>query len=151
KCGAKLLVASGPSAGDVGIPVMEEHVLERISAIEYGLNTLNKKVDALMDTVERVAASNFIDHTMIETLTDALEDAGIDLSPLEAEWRKRIDSRVLETQEVDRLVGRVERIMGAYRGSNRAQFGKWIEKAHDLLLEGEIRKSVRHLKMALAH
>src|SRR4030095_1623190 len=62
-----------------------------------------------------------------------------------------IDSRVLETQEVDRMVGRVERIMGAYRGSNRAQFGKWIEKAHDLLLEGEIRKSVRHLKMALAH
>src|SRR5678815_865738 len=151
KCGAKLLVASGPSAGDVGIPVMEEHVLERISAIEYGLNVLNKRVDSLMDTIERVAASNFIDHTMIETLTDTLQEAGIDLSRLEEEWRKRIDSRVLETQEVDRLVTRVQRIMAAYRGKDRPLFGQWIEKAHDYLLAGELRKSLRFLKRAIDH
>ena len=54
KCGAKLLVASGPAAGDVGIPFMEEHVLERISALEYSINMLNKRVDSLMDTIERV-------------------------------------------------------------------------------------------------
>ena len=58
---------------------MEEHVLERISALEYSINMLNKRVDSLMETIERVAASNFIDHTMIETLTDSLESAGIDL------------------------------------------------------------------------
>jgi tetratricopeptide (TPR) repeat protein len=151
KCGAKLLVASGPAAGDVGIPVMEEHVLERISAIEYSLGTLNKRVDTLMDTIERVAASNFIDHTMIEALTDALQEAGIDLSRLEDEWRKRIDTRVLETQEVDRLVARIQRIMAAYRGKDRSQFGQWIEKAHDLLLTGELRKSLRFLKRAIDH
>lgn len=149
KCGAKLLVASGPAAGDIGIPMMEEHVLERISAIEYSLSTLSKRLDALMDTIERVAASNFIDHTMIETLTDSLEEAGINLSHLEEEWRKRIDSRILETQEVDRLVARVERIMAAYRGPDRTQFGRWIEKSHDLLLAGHPRESVRLLKLAL--
>jgi tetratricopeptide (TPR) repeat protein len=151
KCGAKLLVASGPAAGDVGIPVMEEHVLERISAIEYTLGMLTKRVDALMDTIERVAASNFIDHTMIETLTDALQEAGIDLSRLEEEWRKRIDTRVLETQEVDRLVGRVQRIMAAYRGKDRSQFGQWIEKSHDFLLTGDLRRSLRFLKRAMDH
>jgi tetratricopeptide (TPR) repeat protein len=151
KCGAKLLVASGPAAGEVGIPVMEEHVLERISAIEYGLGMLTRRVDTLMDTIERVAASNFIDHTMIETLTDALEEAGIDLSHLEEEWRKRIDTRVLETQEVDRLISRIGRIMKAYRGKDRSQFGQWIEKSHDLLLNGELRKSVRFLKRAIDH
>ena len=151
KCGAKLLVASGPAAGDVGFPVMEEHVLERISAIEYSLSTLNKRIDSLIDTIERVAASNFIDHTMIETLTDALETAGIDLSHLEEEWRKRIDSRILETQEVDRLAGRVERIMDAYRGPERSQFGEWIDKSHDLFLGGQARESIRFLKLALEH
>ena len=149
KCGAKLLVASGPAAGDVGIPMMEEHVLERISAIEYSLGTLSKRLDALVDTIERVAASNFIDHTMIETLTDALQEAGINLSNLEEEWRKRIDTRILETQEVDRLVSRVERIMAGYRGPDRSQFGKWIEKSHDLLLSGQLRESIRFLKLAL--
>jgi tetratricopeptide (TPR) repeat protein len=128
---------------------MEEHVLERISAIEYSLSTLNKRLDALVDTIERVAASNFIDHTMIETLTDTLQEAGINLSHLEEEWRKRIDSRILETQEVDRLVGRVERIMTGHRGPNRSQFGQWIEKAHDLLLAGQARESIRFLKLAL--
>jgi len=149
KCGAKLLVASGPAAGDVGVPGMEEHVLERISAIEYSVSMLNRRVDALVDTIERVAASNFIDHTMIETLTDSLQEAGIDLRHLEEEWRKRIDTRILETQEVDRLAGRVGRIMDAYRGPDRTQFGQWIERAHDLFLNGQPRESVRVLKLAL--
>ena len=90
---------------------MEEHVLERISALEYSISMLNKRVDAMMETIERVAASNFIDHTMIETLTDSLETAGIDLANLEEEWRRRIDSRILETEEVDRLGSRMQRIM----------------------------------------
>jgi tetratricopeptide (TPR) repeat protein len=151
KCGTKLLVASGPSAAEVGIPLMEEHVLERISAIEYSLNMVNKRVDALMDTIERVAASNFIDHTMIETLTDTLEAAGIDLSNLEEEWRKRIDSRILETEEVDRLSSRVERIMEAYRGPDRAQFSLWMEKSHDLLLAERTHESLHSLKSAFEH
>lgn len=151
KCGAKLFVASGPMAAEMTIPFMEEHVLERISALEYSINTLNKRVDALMETIERVAASNFIDHTMIETLTDSLESAGIDLANLEEEWRKRIDSRILETEEADRLGNRVQRIMEAYRGSDRHQFGLWIEKSYDLFVANRGAESLPFLKSALNH
>ena len=91
KCGSKLLVASGLTPFDLPMAFMDEHVLERISAIEHSINALTKRVDSLLDTVERVAAGNFIDHTMIETLTDSLESAGINLENLEAEWRKRVD------------------------------------------------------------
>ena len=90
---------------------MDEHVLERISAMEYALSKINKRLDSLVETVERVAANNFIDHTMIETLTDSLESTGVNLSSLDAEWRKRIDSRLAENEEVDRLGSRMERIM----------------------------------------
>ena len=116
KCGSKLLVPSGAVAVDSTIPFLDEHVLERISALEYTISMLSKRVDSMMETVERVAASNFIDHTMIETLTDSLESAGINLKNLEAEWRRRIDSRILETEEVDRLGNRMQRIMDSYRG-----------------------------------
>src|SRR5262245_17026706 len=119
KCGARLLVPSGTAAFDAVIPFMEEHVLERISTLEYSINTLTKRVDSLVETIERVAASNFIDHTMIETLTDSLESAGIDLANLEADWKKRLDSRILETEEVDRLADRMQLIMDAYRGADR--------------------------------
>jgi tetratricopeptide (TPR) repeat protein len=151
KCGAKLLVASGPAPFDAAIPFMEEHVLERISALEYSINTLNKRLDAMMETIERVAASNFIDHTMIETLTDSLESAGIDLANLEQEWRKRIDSRILETEEVDRLSSRMQRILEGYRGNDRQQFGLWIEKSYDLLVADRAPESIHFLKSALEH
>jgi len=151
KCGARLLVASGPTAFDSTIPFMEEHVLERISSLEYTLNVLNKRVDSLIETIERVAASNFIDHTMIETLTDSLESAGIDLANLESEWRKRIDSRILETEEVDRLGGRLQRIMETYAGQDRKQFGLWIEKSYDLLVADRAPESLHFLKAAYEH
>jgi tetratricopeptide (TPR) repeat protein len=151
KCGSKLLVTSGATPLDSAIPYMDEHVLERISALEYSINTLNKRVDSLMETVERVAASNFIDHTMIETLTDSLETAGIDLKNLEAEWRKRIDSRILETQEVDRVGNRMQRVMDLYRGSDRKQFELWIEKSYDLFLANRAGESIHFLKAALEH
>src|SRR4029077_4421385 len=119
KCGSRLLVTSGAVPLDSVIPFMDEHVLERISAIEYSVNTLTKRMDSLMETIERVAASNFIDHTMIETLTDSLESAGIDLANLEQEWRNRIDARITETEEVERLSSRMQRILTAYRGTDR--------------------------------
>src|SRR5882672_642955 len=151
KCGTKLLVASGSMPFDPAIPFMEEHVLERISALEYSINTLTKRVDSLMETIERVAASNFIDHTMIETLTDSLETAGIDLKNLEEDWRRRIDSRILETEEVERLSSRMQRIMSAYRGSDRKQFSLWIEKSYDLIVADRARESLHFLKSAAKH
>jgi tetratricopeptide (TPR) repeat protein len=148
KCGARLLVASGATPFDSTIPFMEEHVLERISALEYSINVLIKRVDSMSETIERVAASNFIDHTMIETLTDSLESAGINLANLEAEWRRRVDSRILETEEVDRLGSRMQRIMEYYHGSDRKQFGLWVEKSYDLLVADRASESLHFLKSA---
>jgi tetratricopeptide (TPR) repeat protein len=130
---------------------MDEHVLERISALEYTINALNKRVDALMETIERVAASNFVDHTMIETLTDLLQSSGINLDNLELEWRRRLDLRLLETEEMDRLGDRIERIIESYRGSDRKQFMMWIEKSYDLLVGDHPAESLQFLKAALEH
>jgi len=151
KCGSKLLVPSGAMSLDSAIPFMDEHVLERISALEYTINMLSKRVDSIMETVERVAASNFIDHTMIETLTDSLESAGINLKNLEAEWRRRIDSRILETEDVDRLGTRIQHILDAYRGSDKKQFALWMEKSYDLLVADRGLESIHFLKAALDH
>jgi len=144
-------VPSGASALDGAIPFLEEHVLERISALEYSISMLTKRVDTLMETIERVAASNFIDHTMIETLTDSLETAGIDLANLEQDWRKRIDTRILETEEVERLSTRMQRIMSAYHGSDRKQFGIWIEKTYDLIVADRASESLHFLRSASKH
>jgi len=151
KCGSKLLVTSGAAPMDSAIPFMDEHVLERISALEYSISSITRRVDSLMETIERVAASNFIDHTMIETLTDSLETAGIDLKNLEADWRKRLDARITETEEVDRLGNRMQRVMDSYRGSDRKQFELWIEKSYDLFVANRTGESIQFLKAAFEH
>jgi len=130
------------------MPFVEEHFLERISALENMINMLNRRLETLVETVERVAASNFVDHTMIETLTDSLESAGINLKNLEADWRRRLDSRILETEAMDRLGDRVQRIMESYHGSDRKQFASWVEKSYDLLLADRARDSLPLLKLA---
>ena len=128
---------------------MDEHVLERISAMEYALSAATKRLDSLIETVERVAANNFIDHTMIETLTESLESAGINLANLEEDWRKRVDSRLVENEEIDRLGERVERIIEFYRGSNRRQFTMWMERAYEQLVSDRPAEGLSSLRAGL--
>jgi tetratricopeptide (TPR) repeat protein len=130
---------------------MDEHVLERISSLEYALSVMNKRVDGLTESMERIAANNFIDHTMIETLTESLESAGVNLANLESEWQKRIDSRLTENEEVDRLGSRMEQIIDFYRGSQRKQFTLWVERAYDLLVSDHTEESQSSLESAFKH
>src|SRR2546430_12976232 len=128
KCGSKLLVTSGTIPLDSAIPFMEEHVLERISALEYSINMLTKRVDSLMETIERVAASNFIDHTMIETLTDSLETAGNRVTTLGARRRKRSHSPILPTAVGDPLGDRMQRALAPHRRPDTHSVRRWVAK-----------------------
>lgn len=149
KCGARLLVTSGSSHSEPITP-MDEHVLERISALEYAISGLTRQVEALNDSIERVGANNFIDHTMIETLTEALESAGIDLSHLEEDWRRRIDLRVAESEEIDRLGQRMDSIIAAYRGPHRKSFTMWMERAYEQIATERHAEGVVSLESAMA-
>lgn len=136
RCGTRLLVTSRPSFPEAPIAFMDEHVLERVSALEAAVTALGQQVGALTDAVERISASNFIDHTMIETLTDTIESAGINLTNLEWEWRKRIDARLRESDAVERLEHRIDRIVEFYEGARRKQFTMWIERGYEHLVSG---------------
>ena len=82
----------GAPFSTMGLSPMDEHVLERISAMEYALSTIAQRIDTLSETVERGEVNRLIDRTMIEMLAESLESADIDLSNLESDWQKRIDS-----------------------------------------------------------
>ena len=151
KCGTKLLLASGSAPAETPMNFMDEHVLERVSALEYTISIMDKRLESLAETIERVGANNFIDHTMIETLTDSLESAGINLANLEVEWRKRINSRLTENEEVDRLGSRMERIIEFYRGSQRKQFMLWIERAYEHIASERPSESLGSLQAAFEH
>jgi tetratricopeptide (TPR) repeat protein len=155
KCGTRLLVTSRTASSEASIAsmalpmaFMDEHVLERVSALEGAVTALGQQVSALTDAVERVSASNFIDHTMIETLTDTIESAGVNLANLEGEWRKRIDVRLRESDAVERLGNRIDRIVEFYDGTERKQFTMWIERGYEHLVSGRPADGARALRSA---
>ena len=148
KCGTKLLVTSKAARSNSPMGFMDEDVLERLSAMEYALSAMNRRLDALVDTIERVVANNFVDHAMIETLTESIESAGINLASIENEWRKRVDSKLNENDAFERLGERMERIIQFYEGSRRKQFVVWIEQAYDRIAQGRTDEGLDSLNSA---
>jgi len=151
KCGTRLLVASRGSTSELPMGFLDQHVLERISGIETALTAIGRRLDGLTDTIERVVASNFIDHTMIETLTDTIESAGVNLTNLEAEWRKRIDLRLKESDEAERLGARMDRIIEFYDGKERKQFKMWVERGYEHLVSDRLVEGLQALQAAFDH
>ena len=73
ECGAVLMLISrarGSSAFDVGENTLEEHMLERISALESALTRANDRFEQLLELAQQQATGSFYDHMMLEALTE---------------------------------------------------------------------------------
>ncbi len=81
----------GAASYTMTLSPMDEHVLERISAMEYALSTIAQRIDTISETVERGEVNRLIDRAMIEMLAEPLEPTDIDLSNRESDCQKRID------------------------------------------------------------
>ncbi len=99
RCGTRLmLVTETPAArfeGGGGAPAgasstHEEHLLERISALENRLLRLTGKLEQTLDLLLRQARNTYHDHTLIDALISALSEAGlVDAEKLDRDWRER--------------------------------------------------------------
>src|ERR671934_193408 len=81
RCGTRLMLVVEPSAsrfegGDVG-GGMEEHILERITVIENSLSRLVDKLGQLADLLLRHSRTAYLDHALLDTLVDVLNEAGV--------------------------------------------------------------------------
>src|SRR5947199_9972 len=94
RCGTRLMLVVEPSAsrfegGDVSGGI-EEHILERISVIENSLSRLVDKLGQLADLMLRQSRTAYLDHALLDTLVDVLNEAGvIRRRAVEAAWRER--------------------------------------------------------------
>lgn len=153
ECGTYLLVISRPysvSGFEVG-DSLEEHLLERISALESALSRSNERFEQLLDLAQQQATGSFYDHMMLESLTEILtEMRAVNPEELEQRWRNRVARHYEETAERERLDERCERIISVYRGSARDEFVDLVEEGTLLITEGRTRRGLRMLEAALA-
>src|SRR5919205_3671582 len=122
RCGTRLMIVVEPTAsrfeGDVS-GGMEEHILERITVIENSLSRLVDKLGQLADLLLRHSRTAYLDHALLDTLVDVLNEAGVvRRRAVEAAWRERY--RRENPDEPEPVREEVcERVVALYEGGER--------------------------------
>lgn len=154
ECGTPLMIITRPfpiAPGETLENTFEEHLLERISALETALARANDRFEQLLDLAQQQATGSFYDHMMLEALTERLTETGaVNLDELEQRWRNRVAQHYEETAERERLDERCEQIISTYRGAAREDFIDLVEEGILLIGEGRTRRGLRMLESALA-
>jgi tetratricopeptide (TPR) repeat protein len=129
----------------------EEHLLERVSALENRLARLTEKLEQTLDLMLRQARSSYQDHALIDTLITVLAEAGsLDVVKLNKLWRERCRQ---DTEEQE-MAARHERlrieIISAYRGAAQTDFERYVKEGFKLLNEKDTAGGIRALERAAA-
>src|SRR5215208_4553999 len=94
RCGTRLMLLVEPSAARFegrGVAAgMEEHLLERVTAIENNISRVIDKLEKMAELMLKGSRSAYFDHALLETLLTVLTESGIiDRRKLEAARRDR--------------------------------------------------------------
>src|SRR5215210_9234258 len=123
-CGMKLMVITNSRTASAygGVesmlrPTIEEHLLERISALETELERANDRLELMLDLVHRQATSGLYDHAMLDALVEHLSERGaVEGTKLETLWRDRITEHYEEASEQEQFEQRMERMLNGFGG-----------------------------------
>ncbi len=157
KCGMRLMIItesrSSAAFGGAEImtkPTIEEHLLERISALETALLKMQDRVDILLELVHRQATSGLYDHAMIDALVEHLAERGaVEGGKLETLWRDRVAEHYEEASEKQRYSKLLELMINEFSGDNVDLFARLLDTGADLFLDGNARRGIRYFEKAL--
>ena len=153
RCGSPLLIVSsvrGQIAEIDDFDGFEEHLLERISALETDVERMRQQNERLLDLIHRQATNSFNDHALLDAVVSVLEERGsVQRGLVELRWRELIDQYTEELDERERVEERARAIVDAYTGDAATTFEQLIDEGAELMFEGEIRKGIRKFEKAL--
>src|SRR5262245_62355768 len=156
-CGGRLMVITKTPTAEAfgGIdsllrPTLEEHLLERISALESQLGRAEERLELLLDLVHRQATSGLYDHAMLDALVEHLSERGaVEGGKLETLWRDRIAEHYEEASEQEEFDKRVENMLSGFGGENFDLFARLLDTGADLYVEGNAKRGIRYFEKAL--
>src|SRR6267142_5835049 len=133
RCGTRLMIVVEPaSARYEGLetgPSNEEHLLERISALENRLGRLTEKLERGLDLLLRQAQNAHFDRALVKALVGLLTDDGlIQGERLERLWIDRCQKDAEEQLESERREELRLRILADYHGKEGGDFEQWVNE-----------------------
>jgi tetratricopeptide (TPR) repeat protein len=149
-----MLVVEPPAARyeDGGMmPTHEEHLLERVSALENRLLRMTDKLEQTLDLMLRQAKNSYHDHALIDTIITVLAEAGtLDAAKLNKLWRERCRLDAAEQETTARHKQLRTKIISAYRGVEQTAFEQYVNEGFNLLGQKETAQGIRSLERAAA-
>jgi tetratricopeptide (TPR) repeat protein len=154
RCGTRLMIVVEPRAAryevdEEGTAGHEDHLLERVSALEYRLVRITDRLEQALDLMLRQAHNSYFDHALIETLISALSEAGtIEADNLRELWEERCERDAAQHDLSNRRDELRRKIIAQYRGPEHAAFEKYINEGIALLEDDEVSRGMRLLERA---
>ncbi|HVF54582.1 MAG TPA: tetratricopeptide repeat protein [Pyrinomonadaceae bacterium] len=128
---------------------MEEHLLERVTAIENNISRLIDKLEQMAELMLKGSRSAYFDHALLETLLTVLTESGIiDRRKLEAAWRERSNGDEGLEGSKRRRRELCEKIVEDYKGDARDEFARLVGEGVEEHSKGREAKGVRVLERA---
>lgn len=153
RCGTRLMIIVEPPAAryetNESGPANDEHLLERISALENRVARLSERLERGLDLLLRQAQNSHFDRSLIKSLVGLLTDDGIiQGSRLERLWIESCQKDAAHQEQSERQDELRQRIVAAYRGAGRQEFEQTITQAFELIDQEDCPRGMRLLQQA---
>src|SRR2546423_10965652 len=147
RCGTRLMLVVEPPTmryeSEAGVVSYEEHLLERVSALENRLARITDRMEQTLELLLKQARNSYFDHVLIETLVRLLSEAGtIEPGKLDDLWRERCEKEADEQDQNSRREQLRAEIMGSCRGQGQAvvAFGRHVDVGLELIGKGKVKR-----------
>jgi tetratricopeptide (TPR) repeat protein len=154
QCGTRLMLLVEPSAarfeGRGTNGGMEEHLLERVTAIENHISRVIDKLEKMAELMLKQSRSAYFDHELLDTLITVLTEAGsIDRHRLAALWRER-RRKEGEAEDGTRFGLLCGGVLAAYEGEEQGLFARLVREGFDEFENERAAAGFRALERAAA-
>lgn len=153
RCGTRLMIVVEPSSSRYesleSSASNEEHLLERISALENRLGRLTEKLQRGLDLLLRQAQNAHFDRALVKALVGVLTDDGFVQGPkLEQRWLDRCQKDAEEQLESERRDELRLKILANYRGKESSAFERCINEGFLFIDDNQAGRGIRSLQRA---
>lgn len=133
---------------DQGLPT-DEHLLERISAVESRLTRLTERLERSLDLLLRQAQNSYFDRSLVKTLISILsEDGLVETSRLERLWSDRCERDASDHHGSTHRAEQRRRILSQKPETNAKVFEELISEAFQLIETEQVAAGIHKLETA---
>jgi tetratricopeptide (TPR) repeat protein len=153
RCGTRLMIIVEPPASRYEIAETsassEEHLLERISALENRLARLTERLERGLDLLLRQAQNSYFDRSLVKALIGLLtEDGIVESARLEKLWNDKCQKDAEEQESSARREELRVKILAGCQGSQRGAFEQFVTEGFLLIEDEQVARGIKSLQRA---